>query len=204
MQSRHALLAAMAMLAFSGTAAGAAPLHAERNVRATAQARAACRSDDFDMFLIHLAKASPAEQRRFFAPRIKLTVQDTRHAGPERITVRHVAGVRFAGFPLAMMNHHFVHAQSGVPSRSVDGSPEFLEVTSERQTAILTDYPVAIVNVSWRKIRYAPPAPGQAEGTISGAYGDSGRMLFVRGPDDCWQLIDSFTTRASDALRSDR
>lgn len=198
MRSRFPLVAAIVVLALSGAAvARTVPLRADRDSAAAAQARAACRRDDFDMFLIHLAQASPAEQRRFFAPRIKLTVQDARPPAPERTTVRHVAGARFAGFPLAMLNHHFVHAQQGMPSRAADGSPEFLEVKSERQTAILTDYPVAIVTVSWRKIRYAPPARGQAEGTILGAYGNSGRMLFASGPDDCWQLIDSFTTRAA-------
>lgn len=176
-------------------------LRADRDAAAPDRARAACAHDHFETFLASLASASPAAQRAFFGRRIDVKVQDRRGPGAPKPTARKVPGRSFTAFPLAMVNHHYVFARNGQPVADADGSPQFLSVTSERQTAILTDYPVSIVTVSWSKIRYTAPDPRRHEGEIAGEYGDSGRLIFAEGRKGCWELIDIHTTLQSDALR---
>ncbi|MFY7835687.1 MAG: hypothetical protein ACOVQ0_05340 [Novosphingobium sp.] len=177
------------------------PLPTDIAPEAVTDARAACKNNDFDSFLVHLASAPPAAQRAFFGRTVKMTVVDRRKQNAKRESVRRISGHRFTAFPLVMVNHHFVYAQGGKPAADDGGVPQFVRVTHERQTATLTDYPVSIVNVSWEKIHYGTPIEGRHEGEIVGSYGDSGRLLFANGRNNCWELIDSYTTLQSDVVR---
>lgn len=177
------------------------PLQADNAPQAVTDARAACKNNDFDSFLVHLASAPPVAQRAFFARTVKMTVADRRQPNDKSARPRKISGQHFAAFPLAMINHHFVYAHGGKPAANSDGTPQFVRVTYERQTATLTDYPVNIVNVSWEKIRYGTPVAGRHEGEIIGAYGNSGRLLFANGRNNCWELIDSYTTVQTDTVR---
>lgn len=186
------------------TAAAPQQLRADITSNATINARAACKNNDFDSFLVNLASAPPSAQRKFFARTVEVVIADRRvgnaAAGEANTIAKKVANRSFAAFPIAMYNHHFVHAHEGKLSRDSDGAPEFLRVTHKRQTATLTDYPVNIVNVSWQKIRYGVAA-GRPEGEIVASYGASGRLIFANGRSNCWELINSYTTLQSDALR---
>lgn len=177
------------------------PLQADIAPQAVTDARKACKNNDFDSFLVHLASAPPVAQRAFGGRAVKMTVVDRRKPNAKRESVRRISGQRFTAFPLAMINHHFVYAQGGKPAADNDGTPQFVRVTHERQTATLTDYPVSIVNVSWEKIRYGTPVAGRHEGEIVGSYGTSGRLLFANGRNNCWELIDSYTTLQADTVR---
>lgn len=177
------------------------PLQADIVPQAVTNARAACKNNDFDSFLAHLASAPPVAQREFFGRTVKMTVVDQRNPNAKRERVRKISGQRFTAFPLAMINHHFVYAEGGKPAADNDGTPQFVRVTHERQTATLTNYPVNIVNVSWEKIRYGAPVAGRYEGEIVGTYGNSGRLLFANGRNNCWELIDSYTTVQTDTVR---
>lgn len=178
----------------------AAPLHADVDPHAIDKARVACANDDFDTFLVHLARAPLAAKRPYFGRKIEEKVNAHASRRTPQLTVRQVPGRRFAGFPLAMVNHHYVFARNGRPVINADGSLQFLQVESERGTAILTDYPVRVVTVTWRKIAYAPPKNGAHEGAVAGAYGDDGRLVFA-ATDKCWQLIDVYTDGKPAALR---
>ncbi len=177
------------------------PIQADIVPQAASNARAACKNNDFDSFLAHLASAPPVAQRAFFGHKVKMTVVDRRKPNAKRESVRRISGQRFTAFPLAMVNHHFVYAQGGKPVADNEGAPQFVRVTHERQTATLTDYPVNVVNVSWEKIRYSAPVEGRYEGEIVGSYGTSGRLLFANGRDNCWELIDSYSTLQTDTVR---
>lgn len=186
-----AVLAGLVLL--SAAAAGAGSLRPDRNRDAPALARAACHNDDFDGFLIALANASTTEQRQFMAKSIEVTEVNARPPNASGTRIRRVSRSSYGGFPLAMFNHHYVRAMSGRLARDDDGAPQFLQVASERQSATLSDYPAAIVTVSWRTIRYGVVAQQRGEGNIVAYSGDSGRLLFATGENGCWELFDAFT-----------
>ena len=180
----------------SASAAARAATPASR----AAAAPAMCAAGDFDGFLIRMA-TSARFRRAHIARRLEVVTADARSGPRPSASSIRIAGARYADFPLAMVNHHYVRARAGRALHDRDGTPLFLAVTTERQTAILTDYPVHIVNVSWQHMRYGAAPRGQAEGPVLGHFGDDGRLIFAGSADGCWELINTMVTRRSAALR---
>ena len=162
-------LSALALLVFVSPHTGlAAPAYPKPDLSWEAQAKGACKSGEFEMFLEAFIRSENV-QKQYTANIVKVT----RSGKTRRIKGRHYGPV-----PIEMMEYHFIVRGSG------DFAPASVPLKVETQPNGKGGY-----RLDWIRATYNDLGEGDSLGEIISTEGPPGYLIFKKNY-NCWELAN--------------